>query len=108
MITVPIKPISVNEAYKGRRFRTEKCSKFKRDLYFMLPDLKIPEPPYCINFKFGLSSASSDGDNCVKVAQDVISSRYNFNDKLIKKWIIEVENVSKGKEYISFKIESLT
>lgn len=108
MITVKLKPLSINKAYKGKRFRTDECTKFKRDLYFMLPErINLPKPPFCIVFKFGLSSMSSDGDNCVKVAQDVISDKYNFNDKLIKKWIIEVDNVKKGDEYISFKLESL-
>ena len=68
----------------------------------------MPEPPYCIYFEFGLSSSLSDGDNCVKTAQDSIADKYGFNDRFIKRWIIDVEKVEKGKEYISFKIEHLT
>lgn len=107
MIRIKVKPLSLNSAYSGKRYKTKECTAFKRDLYFMLPDIKLPAPPYCIHFKFGVSSASSDGDNLIKVSQDTISERYQFNDKLIKKWIVEVESVKKGFEFIEFKIESL-
>lgn len=108
MNRINLKPISLNSAYSGRRFKTPECNAFKRDLHFMLPNIKLPSPPYCIHFKFGVSSASSDGDNLIKVSQDTIAGRYSFNDKLIKKWIVEVEQVKKGDEFIEFKIESLT
>jgi len=105
MIKLNIKPLSVNEAYKGRKYKTDKCDSFKSKMNDILPcSIWLPPPPYEIHFIFGLSSKSSDGDNCVKIAQDCISTKYNFNDKLIKKWIIEVENVKKGEEYIKFQI----
>jgi hypothetical protein len=106
MIRLNIKPLSLNAAYSGVRYKTKACNSFKKDLYFMLPNIRMPPPPYCIHFKFGVSSASSDGDNLIKVSQDTIADRYEFNDKLIKKWIVEVEQVKKGFEYIEFKIES--
>ena len=61
----------------------------------MLPKITIPEAPYQIHFVFGLSSASSDGDNCVKNTQDCIAKYYGFNDKLIKRWIIDVVKTKK-------------
>ncbi len=108
MIKIHRKPLSVNEAYQGRRFRTPKYDLFKRDLRFLLPeDYKIPLPPYVIYLEFGLSSASGDWDNCIKTAQDCIAEKYGFNDKLIKRGVVDIVNVAKGHEYISFKIETL-
>jgi len=107
MITINVKPLSINEAYTGRRFKTERYRLFTRWLYNALPDFKIPKPPYVIQFEFGLSSSLSDGDNCIKCSQDVIASKYGFNDKHIKRWIVDVVNVPKGKEYLKFNIESL-
>jgi len=107
MNEVNIKPISVNECYKGRRYRTPKYDKYERDLRFILPKIVMPEPPYKIHFVFGLSSLASDGDNCVKNTQDVISKHYGFNDKLIKRWVIEVEKTKKGQEFFKFNLESL-
>jgi hypothetical protein len=108
MIKILIKPLSVNSAYKGRRFVTDAHRWFKMNMRQLLPDnYKLPAPPYVIHFEFGLSSGNSDGDNCVKLAQDSIADKYGFNDRYIKRWIIDVEQVKKGHEYISFKIETL-
>lgn len=107
MHTINLKPISVNQCYRGKRYRTTLYDKYERDLKFMLPKIVLPKPPYKIHFIFGLSSLASDGDNYVKNTQDIIAKHYGFNDKLIKRWVIEVEKTSKGKEYFKFNLESL-
>ena len=73
--------------------------------YFL--QIKIPEPPYEIHFRFGFSNSLSDWDNPVKLAQDILSKKYGFNDKLIRKAIVETEIVKKGKEYIKFEIKTI-
>ena len=73
----------------------------------MLPKLKLPEPPFEIYLRFGFSSASSDFDNPVKPFVDILQKRYKFNDKLIKRAIIEVDQVKKGAEFIEFDFRSL-
>lgn len=109
MIQIFRKPLSVNEAYRGKKWRTPKYDLFKRDMNFLLPsDYKIPPPPYVIYFEFGLSSSNSDWDNSIKTAQDCIAEKYGFNDRLIKRGVVDVVNVKKGQEYIKFKIETLT
>ena len=109
MVTINLKPLSVNSAYKGRKFKTDAHDKFKTAMNLMLPKhIYLPEPPYCITFIFGVSSALSDGDNLIKLTQDSIADKYGFNDRLIKRWIVDVEKVSKGKEFIKFNIENLT
>ena len=107
-IRLNIKPLSINDAYRGRRFVTPEYEKYKSDVAFLLPrKIELPEPPYQIHFKFGFSSMSSDWDNCVKTTQDSIAKKYGFNDKLIKRGIVEVEQVKKGKEFFEFQITSL-
>lgn len=108
MIEIKIKPLSVNEAWKGKRFKTKSYDNYERTLMYMLPkSIVIPEPPFVLTLEFGFSSASSDWDNPVKLFQDVLAKKYKFNDKLIKKGIVSVEMVKKGEEFIRFKIESL-
>ncbi len=107
MYKINIKPLSINAAYTGKRSRTPLYNKYKRDLSVLLPKIKLPQSPYIIHFEFGFSSISSDGDNCIKCAQDCIAEKYGFNDKLIKRWIVDVETVKKGNEYFKFKIETL-
>ena len=108
MIKLKIKPLSVNEAYRGKKWRTPKHDIFKTAIKYLLPpSYNIPEAPFCIHFEFGVSSSLSDGDNLIKCAQDSIADKYGFNDRLIRRWIVDIELVKKGEEYISFKIEHL-
>lgn len=102
---VNVKPLSVNNAWKGKRYRSKKYDSFEALVKSQLPQkIELPEPPYTIHLKFGFSSAASDWDNPIKPTQDVIAKKYGFNDKLIKKGIVETEQVPKGKEYFEFEL----
>lgn len=104
---VNVKPMSVNDAWKGRRFKSDNYKEYEAIVLRMLPEIELPRPPYIIHFKFGFSSTASDWDNCIKPTQDVIAKKYKFNDKHIRKGIVETEIVKKGNEYFEFKIENL-
>ena len=84
-----MKPLSVNEAWKGRRYKIEKYKQYESTLLWLVPKIKIPEPAYEIHFKFGFSNSLSDWDNSVKPTQDILSKKYGFNDKLIRKAILK-------------------
>lgn len=99
-----IKPLSVNEAWKGRRFKTDKYSRYEKAVLLMLPKIAIPDPPYKLSLVFGFSSLASDIDNPVKNFVDCLSKKYGFNDKLITELHIKKELVSKGSEFIQFEI----
>ena len=104
-IRIQRKPLSINEAYTGRRFKTDAYKSFTRDMLNLLPKkVDLPEPPYHIIFTFGLSSANADWDNSVKTCQDLIATKYKFNDKLIHKGTVEKILVPKGKEFAEFQI----
>ena len=106
MNRINIKPLSVNCAWQGKRFKTNDYKNYEFKLLFMLPKIIIPQPPYEIYYKFGFSSNLADWDNPVKPFQDILSKRYGFNDKMIRKAVIETEIVEKGKEYIGFEIKT--
>lgn len=106
MIRVDIKPLSVNEAWKGKRFKTLAYKKYEINLLLMLPKIVLPPPPYIVHFRFGFSSSLSDWDNPIKPTQDVLAKKYGFNDKLIKRAIIDTDLVEKGKEYFEFEIST--
>lgn len=109
MLRLKIKPLSVNEAWKGRRFKTDKYKSYEEILlYNFLPKIELPEPPFKVNYRFGLSSKLADIDNPVKPFQDVLQKKYGFDDKHIYVIVIERETVAKGEEFIEFKIETLT
>lgn len=103
-----IKPLSVNQAFTGRRFATEKYKKFKTDISYLLKPCKIPIcDAYRLTLTFGLSSPLSDGDNCIKQTQDALADKYGFNDKKIREWHVYAKKVSKGQEFIEFELEPL-
>lgn len=104
MVTLNIKALSVNECWQGKRFKTKRYLIYETILIRMLPDIVLPSPPYELNLKFGFSSASSDWDNPIKPFVDILQKRYGFNDKLIKRAVVEVEKVKKGDEFIEFNL----
>lgn len=69
--------------------------------------MEVPVPPYEIHFKFGFSNSLSDWDNPVKPTQDILSKKYMFNDKLIRRAIVETELVKKGEEYVEFELKTV-
>lgn len=104
MIKIDIKPLSVNEAWQGKRYRSTKYKIYQHSVKCLLPKLKIPPPPYEVHYTFGFSSTLSDWDNPVKPTQDVIASHYGFNDKLILKATVTITHVPKGQEFFTFQI----
>lgn len=104
--TVNIKPLSVNEAFKGRRFKTDKYDSFIKKMLLMLP--KTMEFPDKSNVKlaieFGFSSKNSDIDNCCKSFIDCLVKKYKVDDRYIMELHVFKTHVQKGNEYIKFKI----
>lgn len=104
MIEINIKPLSVNEAWQGRRFKTSKYKVYESNILLLLPNIQIPPPNWAITYHVGYSNTQSDIDNFLKPFQDCIQKKYNINDRYIYKEIIEKHIVPKGKEYIHFEI----
>jgi len=104
--TLDIKGLSVNEAFKGRRFRTDKYDSFIAKMFKLLP--KTIEIENRSNIKlaieFGFSSKASDIDNCCKTFIDCLVKRYGFDDRYIYELHVFKAIVKKGEEYIKFRI----
>lgn len=107
MIKIDIKPMSVNEAWQGKRYKTDAYKLYERTLLFMLPKIKLPEPPFQLEFEFGFSSSRSDWDNPIKPLQDILQKKYDFNDKDVFKAVVTKTKVAKGEDYLKFKISQL-
>lgn len=105
MHRINIKPLSVNEAYRGRRFATQELKQYKNDLALLLPKLDIPnDRPLQVSYRFGLSNKNADGDNLIKAFQDIIADAYGFNDRQIWGWQVWKTHVKKGEEFVEFEI----
>ena len=103
---IKIKPLSVNECWKGRRFKTLKYKSYIIDVFSKLKPLDIPDGKLYLIVELGLSSKNADWDNPVKPFQDILQKKYGFNDNRIYKATVEKVDVKKGDEYIKFTIES--
>lgn len=103
-----IKPLSVNEAWQGKRFKTPKYSKYIVDVCNMLPAITIPEGKLKIGITFGLSSKAADVDNPVKCFVDCLQKRYGFNDNRIYQMSVYKVDVKKGYEFIEFYIDKIS
>ena len=105
---IKVKPLSVNRAYKGKKYATQAHKDYKEFILLSLPNEKlILTPPFKIKYHFGFSSTKADVDNPVKVLQDIICEKYGFDDRHI--WEINVKKkiVPKGKEYVEFEIKEI-
>jgi len=104
---IKIKPLSVNQCWQGRRFKTPEYRAYERSFYYLLPDVKIPKGRLKLFLIFGLSYSGSDADNLVKPFLDILQKRYGFNDNQIYELEIKKEIVEKGQEFVDFRIKGL-
>jgi Holliday junction resolvase RusA-like endonuclease len=101
-----IKALSVNEAWKGRRFKTTKYDSYIREMMLILPKINIPKSPLSLYISFGLSSKLNDIDNGLKPFIDCLVKKYGFDDRDIYFLEAKKQIVEKGKEFIKFSINS--
>ena len=99
-----IKPLSVNDAWKGRRFKTDRYKKFQNDVCMLLGPMEIPEGEMILYLEWGFSSKGSDVDNPIKPFTDCLQNKYGFNDNRIIEMHVKKVKVKKGEEYIIFEI----
>tara|TARA_R110000744_G_C19075563_1_gene530678 strand:+ start:330 stop:665 length:336 start_codon:yes stop_codon:yes gene_type:complete len=105
---INIKALSVNKAWKGRRFRTPEYNKYIKDMMMILPNIKtIFDGKLELEITFGLSNTAADIDNPLKCFIDCLQKKYGFDDKMIYRLIVNKDIVKRGKEYIDFNIIKL-
>lgn len=100
---IKIKPLSVNNAYRGRRFLTDAYDIYKKHLLLILPKMEIPKGKLEIHYQFGLRK-NADVDNPVKPLMDILQEKYGFNDSRVYRIIADKVIVKKGEEFLTFNI----
>jgi Holliday junction resolvase RusA-like endonuclease len=102
MTRLNIKPLSVNQVWQGKRFKTKAYKDYEKELMLRLKPMKIGEGRLSLSVFVGLSSKNADADNVLKPLIDILQKKYGFNDRQIYRLTVEKEDVSKGQEYIEF------
>lgn len=107
---VNIKPLSVNDAWKGRRFKTDKYTQFEKEMLYLLPNKKnfdVGDGEIAVSITFGFSSRGSDIDNGIKPLFDILQKKYGFNDNKVYDLRVRKTLCSKGDEFIEFEITNM-
>lgn len=104
---IEIKPISANNAFKGRKFKTDKYIAYERELLLKLPYFNLEKRKLKLSVVFGFSSKLQDLDNSIKQTQDILVKKYGVDDRYIFELNLRKEIVPKGHEFIDFNFEYL-
>ena len=100
-----LKPLSVNKAWQGTRYKTPIYKTYEQDVLLMMPSKKIvTDQMLRVDFFFGFSNQASDLDNPVKLLMDIAQKKYGFNDKNVFEMNVRKCLVKKGKEFIQMGI----
>lgn len=94
-----IKPISVNEAWRGRRFKTDRYNDFQMLMLLLLPKAEIKSFKR-LKLTFGMSNSLSDIDNPVKMTIDCLQKKYGINDRDLIYLELHKVKTEKGAEFI--------
>ena len=104
-ITIPLKPVSINEAFKGRRFKTKKCKEYCNDFLLIAPRKPMVEGIVEVEYRFHVKNHKlSDYDNLIKITQDLIVEKgYIEDDRKIYK--ATIYKVPSERDYIEINIK---
>lgn len=99
------KPLSINEAWQGKRFKTLAYNAYEKAMLLQMPKGRIDVDQILkIEFFFGFSNKASDLDNPVKLLLDIAQKKYGFNDKNVFELNVRKCIVKKGEEFIQMGI----
>lgn len=105
---INIRPLSVNDCWRGRRFKTPAYKAYEQEMFYLLPKkMVIPKGKLFVKIRWAFSSKASDIDNPIKPLLDILQKKYGFNDKMIYKLEVGKVDVKKGEEFIDFEILTL-
>ena len=101
-----IKPLSVNNCWQGRRFKTKHYLNYEKELLLKLPQRVIQnELPLIVTITYWFSNIGADIDNPSKPLLDILQKKYWFDDKRIFEKHEYKLLVPKWKEFIKLEID---
>lgn len=106
-VKIPLRAISVNEAFQGRRFKTDKCNDFCDDFLKVAPRKNTVPGTVEIEYKFYVKNhKAADYDNLIKITQDmIVKCGYIEDDRKIYKATIHKIPCEIQDERIEFEIK---
>lgn len=104
---IPIKSISVNECWQGRRFATPKYKDFTKDMLRVMPNREVIKGNVHLKITLYLKSVlRGDIDNFVKPIVDcIVKKGWIEDDRFIQK--MEVEKIKSDLDSIEIELKNL-
>jgi len=101
---IKIKPLSINAAFQGRRFKSPAYKLFEEEFLLIAPHREMIKGKVGIEYKFHLKNHKmADYDNCIKTTQDLIVRKgYIEDDRKI--YEAKITKVPSDEDYIEFRI----
>jgi hypothetical protein len=103
IINLQIKPLSINVAFQGKRFKTPAYKAYEKKVLSMLPNIEIKEFKQ-LKITYGFSNMCADIDNPTKLVLDLMQKKYGVNDRDLIYLVLHKEKVSKGSEFIEIEM----
>jgi len=90
-IKIPLKPLTINKAFQGRRYKTQEAKQYEKDLWHLTKAQPIIAGEVAISYTFYLKNHKrTDIDNLIKLLQDFLVSRaYIEDDRKIYRMTVE-------------------
>jgi len=105
-VDLKLKPISVNAAFQGRRFKTSDCKRYELELWYELPQKEMIIGEVEIWFDFFLTYYGTDISNLVKVTEDILVKKgYIEDDRKVK--YMHLAKHKSGENHMTIKIKSI-
>jgi len=108
-IKLPVKALSVNQIYGGRKRRSYQYKNYRRLVLNLLKeyDKKIYNLDGNLNMTMdvGFSSPLSDLSNAIKAIEDIVAEYFSFNDRMIVEIHMRKFLVHKGDEFIQIDLK---
>lgn len=104
-IKVEIKPLSINDAFQGRRFKTKESKQFDMDMATILPRKEMIRGIVEIHYQFFMVNHSmADYDNVIKCFQDnLVKKGYIEDDRKIYRAVID--KIPSKEDYVKIIIK---
>ena len=106
-VRLNLKPVSTNEMYGGKKFKSKKARQFESDAAILLArnarQRILPNGDLTIHFRFG-TTRQKDLSNNVKLLEDIIARHYGIDDRRFCGQTAVRVPVKKGEEFIIFQI----
>ena len=107
---VECKPLSINKAFQGRRFKSKEYIKYEKELMYLLPKQKERiDGKFAIHIDFYVKNVNGcDVDNFVKCFLDILKKAEYIKDDRYMYWLSARKHKAKaGEDRIKFKIEEI-